>query len=514
MEKIQKKKLIIIGAGISGMTAGIYALENGYDVTIYEKHNVAGGQCTGWKRKGVFIDGCAHWIVGTNSQSDLYPLWRHVGAFDDTSIIYDTEYFAKFDIKGEIVTFYSDLKKLEMELLRVAPEDKRKIKSFINGIKAYQHVHIPVNKPLDKMNFLELTAFGVKMLPMAIRYLYYKSISNKDYSSRFKSNILKEVFQRIISTEYNIHTLFYIMQSLSKKDAGVVEGGSLRFAQNILETYLRKGGQIKYNTEIESILIENNTACGICLKNQQKIYSDFVISTADAHHTLYHLLQGKYEDNYYESRFNNKKDHPLIIAMMPSYKINTNVNHLPKMMNFKIPEIWIANTKIDNITVRNYSYDKTLNNHVTTFTVLVNVKDEVYDYFKSLSSTQYMKVKNEIAERIRKNICQYYHLSLKDVELLDIATPLTYERYTNAYKGAYMSFLTTQNSKGLMRKGLIKNLKNFVLAGQWIMPPGGLPIALFTGKHAVYRICNMDHKKFIDLDYLYKKERITNKATI
>jgi len=55
-----------------------------------------------------------------------------------------------------------------------------------------------------------------------------------------------------------------------------------------------------------------------------------------------------------------------------------------------------------------------------------------------------------------------------------------------------------------MRKGMIKHLKNFVLAGQWIMPPGGLPIALFSGKHAIYRITNLDHKKFIDNDKQYK----------
>ncbi len=54
-------------------------------------------------------------------------------------------------------------------------------------------------------------------------------------------------------------------------------------------------------------------------------------------------------------------------------------------------------------------------------------------------------------------ICQYYHLTIEDVEILYIATPLTYERYTNAYKGAYMSFLTTRHSRGLMRKGLIKD---------------------------------------------------------
>jgi hypothetical protein len=38
------------------------------------------------------------------------------------------------------------------------------------------------------------------------------------------------------------------------------------------------------------------------------------------------------------------------------------------------------------------------------------------------------------------------------------------------------------------------------MAGQWLMPPGGLPIALFTGKHAIYRICKMDKKEFINLE--------------
>ena len=84
---MEKKKIIIIGAGIAGMSAGIYGLDNDYDVTIYEKHNIVGGQCTGWVRDKVYIDGCAHWIVGTNVESDLYPLWRHVNAFNENTLI-------------------------------------------------------------------------------------------------------------------------------------------------------------------------------------------------------------------------------------------------------------------------------------------------------------------------------------------------------------------------------------------------------------------------------------------
>ena len=59
-----------------------------------------------------------------------------------------------------------------------------------------------------------------------------------------------------------------------------------------------------------------------------------------------------------------------------------------------------------------------------------------------------------------------------------------------------MAFLSTAKGWGLMRPGLVKGLSNFVMAGQWIMIPGGLPVALMAGKHAAIRICNMEKVKF------------------
>ena len=51
-KKIMKKKVIVIGAGVAGLSSGIYAQKCGFDVTILESHSIAGGNCTSWKRKG------------------------------------------------------------------------------------------------------------------------------------------------------------------------------------------------------------------------------------------------------------------------------------------------------------------------------------------------------------------------------------------------------------------------------------------------------------------------------
>ena len=54
------KKVIIIGAGIAGLTAGVHLQKAGYETEVYEKNPLPGGMCTGWMREGYFIDNCIH----------------------------------------------------------------------------------------------------------------------------------------------------------------------------------------------------------------------------------------------------------------------------------------------------------------------------------------------------------------------------------------------------------------------------------------------------------------------
>ena len=57
------KKVVIIGAGVSGLSAGIYALQAGYSVEIYEKNKMPGGECAGWNRQGYHIDNCIKFFL-------------------------------------------------------------------------------------------------------------------------------------------------------------------------------------------------------------------------------------------------------------------------------------------------------------------------------------------------------------------------------------------------------------------------------------------------------------------
>ena len=502
MNMKKKPTVTIIGAGISGLSAGIYALDNGFDVTIYEKHSIAGGECTGWYRNGTYIDGCAHWIVGTNPHSDLFPLWRHVGAFDEGSKIYPTKYLTKFHLKnGEVFTFYSDLNLLKKEMLRLFPEDRRMIKNFIRNVKLYRYVSIPTKKPLEYMNPFEFTFFGIGMLPMAIPFAYYKHVSMEEYCSRFKNKELGDIFMRFLPKEYNIHSFFYVCQALSMDDASVVEGGSLAMANRIKNTFLSKGGHLHLNEPVKSINIQGKKVNGVTLESGEVINSDYVVSSCDMHHSLYRLLDEKYLDPYFKERFDDKDTYPIMSSVQISFRTKKDISSFSKMEDYLIPEMDFLASKLNHFCIRNFSFDPLLKkNNYTSFTILLQTNENDYSYLKNLSREDYVKEKEKIGNFFKKEAARVLSLDESDVDLLDVTTPLTYERYCNAYKGSYMSFVTTKKSKGLMRQGEFKELKNLILAGQWVMPPGGLPIALFSGKHAAIRLCKKEKIRFKNLE--------------
>ncbi|MGL6199375.1 MAG: NAD(P)-binding protein [Lachnospiraceae bacterium] len=70
-----KRYITIVGAGVAGLTAGIYARKCGFETTILEKHTIPGGNCTSWKRDGYLFEGGMHWLNGTKGGTFLNDLW-------------------------------------------------------------------------------------------------------------------------------------------------------------------------------------------------------------------------------------------------------------------------------------------------------------------------------------------------------------------------------------------------------------------------------------------------------
>ena len=106
--------------------------------------------------------------------------------------------------------------------------------------------------------------------------------------------------------------------------------------------------------------------------------------------------------------------------------------------------------------------------------------------------------KQETLREIQERLLMQFPTLRGHIEFLDGWTPITYERYCNAYHGAYMSFITRKGVKSFRVRGLVKGIKNLYIASQWIMAPGGLPVAVTAGKFAVWRIAGREKKRLMN----------------
>ena len=140
---MSKKRLIIIGGGISGLAAGVYGQLSGFETLLLEKHHIVGGQCTGWGRNGIHIDNCIHWMTGSNPDKCLYKIWKRVGALGpDVEMIKNESLIRVDDKDGKHYHVWRDLSKMRDEMLSLAPEDKEVIEEFIDAVDRYRDVEI------------------------------------------------------------------------------------------------------------------------------------------------------------------------------------------------------------------------------------------------------------------------------------------------------------------------------------------------------------------------------------
>ena len=109
-----ERSIIIIGAGIAGLSAGCYARMNGYRTAIFELHDQPGGLCTSWRRKDYVIDGCLHWLVGSGPASSFYRIWEELGAVQGRKFV-DHEEFARVQGKdGKTFIAWTNADQLEL----------------------------------------------------------------------------------------------------------------------------------------------------------------------------------------------------------------------------------------------------------------------------------------------------------------------------------------------------------------------------------------------------------------
>ncbi len=503
-------KINIIGAGVSGLTTGCYLQMNGFETQIFEKHSIPGGLCTSWKKGEYTFDGCVHWILGTDEGSSFYKMWSELLdmkkiPFHNHEIRMDIELKKNTNKYGEkIFHLYTNVNRLEEYMLDLAPEDEFQIKRLTNSIRVMQQFDLP--PVMDDLPFIQSTIRGIKMARY-LKFLYvlfqWRNDTNRTFAQKLKNPFLRESFELLYDDQdVNMVVMTMPLASFDKKSAGYPIGGSLQFAKYLEESYLKLGGKIHYNTPVKKVIVENDTAKALLVRNNVTHYSDAIISAADWNWTIFEALEGKYTDKKILELKELKKLKVFYSVLQFSFGINKDLSDQPHFSRFPLntPIVSPDGTQYERLEVHVYNYDPTLAPKGKT-SVVVSFYTEKADYWIDLRKNdrpKYREAKKQMLDTIIELLDKRLGGIKEFIEETDFATPATYLRYTNNWKGSTQGWLPGENLIALSPvKFTLPTLKNFYMGSHWNQPGGGLPIAISTGRDLTKKICKEQNKKFI-----------------
>ena len=482
------EKVVIIGGGIAGLSAGIYALMAGFEAEIYEKNAIPGGECIGWNRKGYHIDNCIHWLTGTRKGTELYDVWKTVGALSDDTEYADIDSFYTSTYNGQSATLWNDLERTKKELIALSPEDKDEIEKFIQYVEYSKQCLFPAKKPMEMWGMKDYISMGSTMMDFPKVMKEFGKLSLEEYSKRFRHPLLQRLMCDYLPKSYCTYSFLVSYATMADGNGKIPMGGSLQLSLRMEKKFKELGGKIFYGKSTDAIVVEKKNATGIKLADGTFISADYVIPTVDTYILFNKLLPNKYMPKELKEAYDNPKAYPATSGFQVAFAVNR-TDAAGETTFAEVEPVKIGSRTFDRMYVKLYNYDDIyIKDDKMVIQTCITQSDEDFDFWKGLSKEDYEKTKDALVSEVAKRIEKAFPEMSGSLEFLDAWTPVTYERYCGAYHGSYMSFVTTPAGKQIKMKGQLKGIRNLYVAGQWTNSPGGLPVAVASGKFAIQRI--------------------------
>ncbi len=488
------RKIVIVGGGIAGLCSAVYALKCGYDVEVLEMNDVAGGLAMSWRRGPYTFETCLHWLVGSAKHGEFRAQWEEVCDIDKL-IFVDPEEFVQIETEsGEKLTIYTDVDRLEAELLRRAPQDASAIRELTHSIRVLGKF-----KMLDPSGGLADNWLNMlRDLPVFPLIAKLSKMSGKEYGQRFSDPLLASFFSNGDIGKMTALAMVISLAWMSTRNAGYCIGGSQALIRLIEEKIASLGGKIRFKAKVERIVVENDAAVGVELSSGETVRGDWVISAADGHTTLFEMLGSKYLDEATRTLYAERELFASYVQV--SLGVGIDLSDQPPMVSLLLdaPIRVDPGTGLNYLGYRFFHFDPTFAPPgKTVVTSLLSTRN--YQYWAALRSKDpimYRREKHRLAETVIQILEKRVPRISEAIEVVDVSTPASVMRFTGNWKGTMEGWLVEPGGGFKNLPNTLPGLKHFVMAGQWVMPGGGLPSGPMTARPAVKAICRQDHLPF------------------
>jgi phytoene dehydrogenase-like protein len=488
------RKVIIIGGGIAGLCAAVYAQKCGYQAEVLEMNDVAGGLAMSWRRGGYTFETCLDWLYGSNPSSSMHALWREVFDIEKLKFVDRDEFLRLEDPDGRVLHIFADTDRLEAELLNHAPQDATEIRRLIKAVRKFRKFKMP--DPGATWLARNLTSLqDAPCLPLLLRLA---KISGREYGQKFRDPLLRAFFGEGGTAELSAIALIFSLAWMGARDAGYAIGGSQAIIRLIEEKLIALGGRVHFGAKVAQILVRDGIATGVQLASGETIDADWVISAADGHATFYDLLGDRYTPDWAKKIYAEWETFTsyLQVSLGVAIDLRSEPAFVTRLLN--VPLAVDPGTEVHQLSFRFFHFDPTFapagRTAVTVFLPTRNFK-----YWVDLRSSDTCKYRAE-KDRVARAAIGVLEERLPQVrpaiEVVDVSTPASVVRYTGNWKGSMEGWLITPRTGLRSLQNKLPGLRRFLMVGQWVMPGGGLPSGPMTARPAVKAMCQEDRMRF------------------
>lgn len=484
------KKVIVIGAGVAGLTTAIRLQKDGYQVEIFEKNAIPGGKMHQLKFGGHTFDVGPTLVMMPEVYRDVF---RYAGKNPDDYIqmtkldpMYEVLFKAKQD---RYYSVSSDLTELMKMVEAKGPKNALGFLNYLSEIyRRYQiavdhFITRPFRKNSDIYNpFMIAQTLKLKTFDSA-DHMMGKFMPDGDLQHMFSFQTLYiGVSPKKGPSLYNIIPMIEILYGVH-----FLKGGMHAMALAMERLFQELGGKIQYNHEVNEIVIENKEAKGVVVNNKTYL-ADYVVCNADFPYAISKLVkEPKARGKYTSEKVDNmdyscsclvfywgvNKTYPKLAThtFIISEELDDNLDSIFDGRLIKDPSIYLH---VPSQTDKDMAPEGK-----SSFYVLVPVSecvtaqyewdDKTIDYYRQKAFDSIARIPG--LEKIRQ-----------EVEVEQYFSPREFEKNFNAYRGATFGIQPTLKQSNHWRpQAKSKTTKGLYFNGSSTHPGAGVPIVIQSG---------------------------------
>jgi phytoene desaturase len=480
--------LLVIGGGLAGMSAGCHALESGIPTTIVEHNLALGGVCSAWHRGPYVIDGCIHWLTG----GAFSRLYGELGILDEVPLrVLDTWLHYRDLEAGVDLPITRDIDAFFAELARIGPEDKSELERLRLAVSELVTLEPPLNAP-ELSTLRERLRSGWELRDKVGAVVHLRKPMRIWVEEHLQNPALRRLFGRLFPPEGPALFMAMVLGYLEQGYLSRPVGGTAAFRAALEKRYRMLGGRVLLHSTVDEILVDHGRATGVRLSDGTMLTADIVISTASSPETVLRLLGGRFDAERTRRRLEHwKLFDPIVLA---SYGVELPYAEAPPLWVINgVQPFQVGGRATDSLYLRVCNDDASF--APPGHSVVQAMVNTSYEWWAT-RGTHYATEKDAAAASVLEALAPFFPGIAAAVRVTDVATPLSYWSLARSWRGAFEGWMPNADSFFAHVEKKLSGLSGVYLAGQWVEPGGGVPMAIMSGRQAVELVCRDQRRAF------------------